>query len=614
MIPWLAQSYSASPDLKTYSFELRSGIQFADGEQLNSTAVYFSLNRELILDGSTPSGHGTQASWILQQLLNTSLSTLLCGCAQTYNQNYANAVLGENFVQPTGSLNFTMHVMTPNAAFQDLFAIPPADILAPEYVMQHDLALWNQSSAGYSLPYSTLTGNLTNQIREYFFDEVATCNHGVTPSGCGTTYFDGSFSGSKAGTGPYTIQSFGQSTDNMVLQANPSYWGGPYQFFGGNKIVPRIATIKINFVPDLSTRELDLKSAAASGQAMTVDVPPDHLYDIADRAAWQNNGTLRSIIPGVSVYGPYTSFSTLFDPFGTNVSNPISGSFYQFQPFSDIRFRLAFADAVNLTQINLLVNNKLGQVAINVVPPGMPPAGSYNISITPRYSYDLTAVQNLLVDAMTHPVTTFNFENGTLAPSGFFNNTFGCLTLNSAGQCNSPVGQTITLVYPIGDTVDQTIFSTIASAVNNVSSTYNMGLTVSVVPVPVGTEVIQAFTGRLYMYSFSWVDDYPFILDFLGPLLTPGQALSSPSGWNLAEMGTLYQQAVNASSHGDNAGVVRASNAMTELANQEVMSLWIFYPLAIQPMTSNVQGYYFNPALYSALATTATPEYFAALY
>ena len=82
-IPWLAQNYSISSDGKTMTATLRSGISFADGEMLNSSDVYFSYNRLLVMDGSAPVGHGTQASWILQQLLNTSLSTTLCSCTQT---------------------------------------------------------------------------------------------------------------------------------------------------------------------------------------------------------------------------------------------------------------------------------------------------------------------------------------------------------------------------------------------------------------------------------------------------------------------------------------------------------------------------------------------------
>jgi len=62
VIPWLAQNYAISPDGKTLTATLRTGVSFADGETLNSTDVYFSYNRLLIMDGSAPVGHGTQAS------------------------------------------------------------------------------------------------------------------------------------------------------------------------------------------------------------------------------------------------------------------------------------------------------------------------------------------------------------------------------------------------------------------------------------------------------------------------------------------------------------------------------------------------------------------------
>ena len=611
MIPWLAQNYTISADGKTASFQLRTGVTFADGEQLNSSAVYFSLNRLIIFDGSAPPGHGTQASWIIQQILNHSLSTTLSG-PQAYSQKWAAEVLGQNFVQITGQYTFTLHIQNPNAALPFLLGNLWANIVAPDYVMQKDLSLWSASGAGYTLPYGTPSGNTTSAINQYFDDFVATCNAGVTPKGCAATYLDGSFGGSLAGTGPYVIQSVGQSTNDLVLKANPSYWGGP------NHIKAQIPTININFVPSQSVRDLDIQNAAKSGQAMAIDITGDHLYDIADRTQWLGSGKLVSDVSGVTIYGTYTQFATWFDPFGTNVTNTLTGTYYPYQPFADIRMRLAFADAVNISDVNVNTNNKLGQVANGLIPPNFPPSGAFNASIPTRYQFNLSAVQVNLVSAMETPLTHFTFYNGTAAPASVFNNTFGCsasaLQANH-GTCKSPVPQTITLVYATGDTVDSAIYTSIASAINNVSSTYNMGLTVQVTPVPLGQMTTEAFSGQVYSWAeapFGWYDDYPWATDFLGPILSPGGIYTAPGGWNLTQMQTYWNEAQQGTSTGNNSEVVQAANAMTQLANQEVMDIWTFYPAIVTVMTSNVKGFYFNPGIYTTGG--GMPQYFAALY
>ncbi|HKT22725.1 MAG TPA: ABC transporter substrate-binding protein, partial [Nitrososphaerales archaeon] len=269
-IPWLAQNYTLSPDGKTMTINLRSGIKFADGETLNSSDVYFSYNRLLVFDGSSPVGHGTQASWIVQQLLNASLSTTLCACSQTYGPSYTQAVLNENFVQITGPLSVTLHIMNPQGAVLYLLSNLWANIVAPDFVMQHDIALWGSSGSGYTLPYPTLSGNVTQQMDEYYNDFQATCN----AKGCAATYLDSSTGGSLAGTGPYTIQSVDTSSNTIVMKSNPNYWGGPF-----DKIHAQIGTVTIKYVPDLTTREIDLQNAAgSSSQAMVIDVPPTNVY------------------------------------------------------------------------------------------------------------------------------------------------------------------------------------------------------------------------------------------------------------------------------------------------------------------------------------------------
>jgi peptide/nickel transport system substrate-binding protein len=616
VIPWLAQSYTGNAAGTQYQFTLRSGIKFADGEALNSSAVWFSINRALINDGSSPVGHGTQSGWLIQQLSNQSLSSFFNG-AQTYGNSYVQDWLKANFIQVTGTLTFNVNVMNPNVAFPYLFANPVVDPVAPGYVMQHDLAMWTAASAGYKLPYSTLSGNFTQKSIQYFDDLSATCNAGSSPAGCGTTYLDAAAQGSMAGTGPYTMTSDDTSTNTITLQANPGYWGGPYQSMtpAGAKISAQIKTVVFKFVPDQTTREIDVQNAAKSGQAMAIDVESTNLYDVASKSAWLTSGTLNSTLNGVSIYGPYPFLGVTFDPFSTNVTSPLTGAYYSFQPFADQRLRLAFADAVNMTQEWISNADKLGQVAPNVVPPGLPPAGVYNSSNGPTYSFNPDQSASLLLLAMQNPVRVFHFTNGTLAPPGLFNNTFGCTTLTN-GKCANPVPQTIQLTYATGDTSDEAIFNDIAGTINNVSTTYNMGLTVSVQPLPAGQELTEAFSvpNHLYFYSFGWIDDYPWVLDFTGNMLAYPGTYPGADGMNFGAINNLYKASLSDSASGNLNALIADSNKMNALANQEVMYLWTFDNVNFVTMTSNVHGMYWNSNLGSAAANGVGPEYFATLY
>lgn len=610
-IPWLAQTVTESANGMTVNFTLRSGITFGDGEQLNSTAAYFTFNRFLIFDAAYYNGHQGGA-WILQQLLNTSLSWILSG-PHSYTNAWAQQVLNENFIQITGPMTFTMHIMHPNAAiFQILADDPLAAMIAPDYVMQKDIALWSQSSNGYTLPYPSPSGNATTMINQYLHDEIATCYTGATPNGCGRTYLDDSYGGSLAGTGPYTITSVNQQTNNIVLTANSNYWGGAEP----QKIAPQIKTIDINYVPDPKTAELDLENAARSGQAMAIDLPGDHLYDIANRTAWLNNDVLSSTIPGISLFGPVSGLSTLFEIFDQNVTNPQTGEPYVFQPFADVRFRLAFSDAVNMSEINADVNNKLGQVATNVIAPGLAPEGSFNSSITPRYSYNPDAAAQLLLSAMQSPLTNFNFYNGTAAPAGYFNNSFGCNPLPASGSCSKPISTpAINLYVAAADDIDIQVFTQIAEVINNISSTYNMGLQVSVVPVPIGAMVSTALGAQnpYYVYSLGWFADYNWVVDFTGAMYAPYQSYPGPDHWNLTEMENLYQQQVTDTATNNVTGVIQAAQLMNEIANQGVMYLWTIYPLNILVVTSNVHGFVYNTASSTDAGGDAL-EYFYTLY
>ena len=55
-LPWLAESFTVSPDGKTYSFKLKSGIRFHDGTPLDAQAVKF--NFDFVRDAKNTNGAG----------------------------------------------------------------------------------------------------------------------------------------------------------------------------------------------------------------------------------------------------------------------------------------------------------------------------------------------------------------------------------------------------------------------------------------------------------------------------------------------------------------------------------------------------------------------------
>jgi ABC-type transport system substrate-binding protein len=563
IIPWLAESYQKISNIQ-YQFKLRQGITFQDGTPFNAKAVWFSFNRVLVMDGTSGTGtHGVEAAWIIEQLLDTSLFSGTGG-SPTYDAAWVQKVLNQNFIQIVDPYTINMNLKNPTTQFELLIAYQTvADQVSPSFVVSRDFPSACKTSAcgPDDIDYTA------------YFNHIA--GHGEVAM----NYLNLPDKGAKAGTGPYYIDSVNPTTYEVVLKANPNYWGGSKNW-KGPPITVSIKTIDYVYVPQLSTRILDVKAGKASG----IQVSAADLYSVADRDQWLKNGNLVSVIPGVTLHGPFPSIWTTWFNFDTNVTDT-AGHVRKFQPFADIRFRLALSSAVNLTDANININNRLGQVANTVISPGNYPEGSYDPAIKPIYSYDLKNVERLLVDAQQHPLTNFVDMNGHPYPAGTIDNSFAP---------DKP--QTIELYVPAGDALDQRILSTIVENVNRISIRDKLGLTLTVVPVPGGQQYTLAGKHQIYFYWGGWIADYNHVIDWLAPMFPVTGWYPQNAQMNYTALNNLYSQAVDADHRGDLQALLRINKEMQTLANEQVMYLLLFYPLQFMARTSFLQGFYYNPA------------------
>jgi len=586
IIPWLTETWTPSftQTADSYTVKLRSGIKFQDGTPLNSTAVYFSMNRLLVMDGTSDTEvHGSQAAWILQQLLDTDLSAYFTGgppSAYNYTAAWVKQVLDQKFIEIVDNLTFKINVQMKTTQFPYLFSQPWAAIVSPSEVIKKEYAFHNWGSP--SEAFSNMT--------KYFVRAV----------GEGHTYYNVPEDGWKMGTGPYYLDSYDPVSYRVVLKVNNDYWGGPsnFQYPIGK---PKIQEIDFNYVESFTTRLLDLKGNKATG----IGVSPADIYSVIDRDTWLIDGEFKSLIPQVTIHGPFAQFTTQWFNYITNTTDAI-GKLRTFQPMADQRIRRAIASAVNMTQINIDVNNRLGQVVNTLIPPGTAPAGSYDPNLELSWSFDLKKAAELLVDAMQHPLTSFKSYNGTAIPSGLVDNSFG----DTDGDGDVDKAYTIEMYVGAADILHQKVLTTIAANLNPMARDKPRGnatgLTFSVVPVPGGQQYTLASRHQIYMYWGGWVADYNHVLDWLGPMyLSSGTYFA----WNNINMTTLdgyVNTAFDEDEAGDVAGMLQNNALANKFANDNVLYLYTIYPLAYFTRSSFLKGWYFNVAL--------SVEYFAPMY
>jgi len=350
----LAQNWTVSPDGMTYTFNLRSGVTFSNGDPFNAYVEWFSIYRTLLMNQAP--------AFILAQNLGTTNGAGFNITASILNSiNYANPS-----TKDLGYMNFA------NQSVQ---------VVSPNELIIHLGYGYN----GYT-PYRSFLATLITPMAMAVDPVVVEANGGVV-AGQPNNFLETH----AMGTSFYELQSWVQG-QSVTLVKNPNYWGANVPATNSNyAIQPAILSTISFYYKDTSAMISDLESNAAQ-----MIIAPSTQYSILSQAT----GITAKILP--IVFGSSESvLSVYMDQ-------------YAFPPFQDVRVREAISYAIDYKSIIHSAYDDMATQWVGPVPPGFP---EYNESIAglQPYQYDASMAASLLAQAgykSTLPNGT------TLNPSG----------------------------------------------------------------------------------------------------------------------------------------------------------------------------------------------------
>jgi peptide/nickel transport system substrate-binding protein len=354
-IPWLASGWEVKDGGRRYIFKLRKGIKFQDGTELDAAAVKFSFDRAVLIDDPTGIGSffptGTASPGILKGAWEFSKAF---GVGKEYSPAAVGKYMAAGAVKVIDASTVEFNLAQPYGAFLTDLATFMGSIVSPAYVTKH----WTKptdASRGF------IPGVTAGQRDDWMLSNAS-------------------------GTGPYVLERFDKAAGNVVLKANPGYWGGP-----SGKIKPRLQTVVVRATLDQATRLLNLKAGAVD----IADISTAAIFDVIDKKKWLEEGKIAPVIPGVSVPGQYPWLTIYFAKMNLKIKNP-DGSLAPFQPFQDTRVRKAFASALDAADIRRNVFNGFAEPTAW----GLTPAQfGYDPNVKAAYAFNLDTTKKLLLEA-----------------------------------------------------------------------------------------------------------------------------------------------------------------------------------------------------------------------
>jgi len=358
----LAQSWTVGYDpatgFESYTFELRPGVTFSNGDPYNAYVQWYSLYRSLLLI------QGPQFI-LAQNFYSTNFSTTdpLSYFSSNASVQAANATL----VADLNSWNFDN---------------PTASEISQMEVVNQSFQVINNLTIALNLGYGYLDSNYTYLLasisapNSYAVDPTWVDANGGVQVGQVNSYL----ASNTMGTGPYLLQNYnGVGGGGYTLSPNPHYWGaaaakaGPWNI----NLPPANTTVDVIFQDAIDITTNDLTSGAVQ-EASFAYIGPSTIAQLMG-----HSNVVVQALP--TIYGATSGSWWIY----------LNSSVY---PFNNLSVREAITHAINYPQI---IQQAFGGYAQQWVGP-VPPAYPYNNNVTadePYYSYDLALAQQEIANS-----------------------------------------------------------------------------------------------------------------------------------------------------------------------------------------------------------------------
>jgi peptide/nickel transport system substrate-binding protein len=537
-VPQLATDWTISSDAKTYTFSIRKGVRFHNGDTLTPADVAFSFQRGLLQGGSK------SPQWLFYEPL--------IGETQYFDVS--------SLVDPSGAL------------LDNRDALKAADSSKLQAACQQV-----QNAITFDNTAWTVTFHLHQAWSPFLVSLVGTWGsvmdrswvntHGGWDGSCATwqNYYAPTTAESLStqvgsrenGTGPFMLNDWTPS--EITLIRNPYYWRTAPAWTGGPSGLAELNWVKIENVSDSATRATMLLDGDADlGTFSATDYPTldaalmmRYIQGQPDPILVNPTGVLNryenvestTVVDGFFNYDIHTNSSYNMIGSGLLDGNGIPANF-----FTDIHVRKAFNYAFDW---NTYIQDAFGGKAVQRRGPIIAGLPGYT-DTQPIYSHDTTQAMNELTLAW----------NGQVVDKGFI----------------------FTISYPIGDLARQTFCEILKANIEALNPKYHINI------LPLAKPNFNSVRQLIPLFPGGWMQDIPDPFDWVFGFINYGGLQSMPD-----DLLSQFTPKVADCVQRVGADAAQCYAVLQNMAYDQAIDIFLAQGFVQNYVRNDVQGYYINP-------------------